>query len=504
MGQLADYLRGLAKTLEPGPGRFAAYDVLGQIAGQVGDASGERSQYHMSVVQETKHPYFNQLLQDPNVYYWVKGRLIHAAAFAMNGLGRHESAAEWLDYGIELSTRKTAATYEILVFERARTTHLQHRYDVDGGNDALWDFVEAHPDSIHTPIALGLLADIYMSAGDYDGAATIYRQIIETYPNSDYSAPAERYLAYIGTHLVSSLPQLAEQDPGQVAQKAQWCGPHALHNMLASMNIFAPVAELAKLADTDEVGTTMLGLQKAASAKGLELSGIKAATIDEVPLPAIAFLDGHHFVMVSEAGADTITVLDDDKPARSMTRFEFARRWQGEALIITPLKQLAQVISEAELDLKKGGGGPNLGTLTTGDFPSGGGGDETCSSTQGVLAGDVNSPPSYTGISTSGVNLSIQSFRLSPMLSETDVSLPVQSGNVPLSFQRYYTQENYNHRYWTSINTSPWNNNIGASWSHNYNMYIHQSNPVEYGEGSVIFMDANSTARMYNFVSRSG
>ncbi len=68
------------------------------------------------------------------------------------------------------------------------------------------------------------------------------------------------------------------------------CGPAALAAVLNNLGINSTEQELAKLAGTDESGTTMYGLMQAAQEKGLKATGTKLS-IDEFQKNDIIFLN---------------------------------------------------------------------------------------------------------------------------------------------------------------------------------------------------------------------
>jgi ABC-type bacteriocin/lantibiotic exporter with double-glycine peptidase domain len=56
------------------------------------------------------------------------------------------------------------------------------------------------------------------------------------------------------------------------------CGPAALATILKSIGIYTTEAEMAKIAGTDETGTSLYGLKTAAQAKGATEIGVRLTT----------------------------------------------------------------------------------------------------------------------------------------------------------------------------------------------------------------------------------
>lgn len=151
-------------------------------------------------------------------------------------------------------------------------------------------------------------------------------------------------------HVVASNPRIARSarawwagagylgEEGVIRQKTSYdCGIVALQMLLRQKGIESPLEELRAQAGTSERGTTLLGLKSAATAHGLDAQALRVSGNDlaQVPLPAIAFVDGDHYVVVSDRRGDGgIVVLD---PARGKLLYDdasFGKRWGGEVLVV--------------------------------------------------------------------------------------------------------------------------------------------------------------------------
>lgn len=121
------------------------------------------------------------------------------------------------------------------------------------------------------------------------------------------------------------------------AQKA--CGPNTLLMACRNLAVEADLDELKKLAGYSETaGTSLLGLQKAAKAKGLQAVAMKIGLADIASFrgQTIASLWGSspHFVVVEPADAGCVLVTDPPAEPKVMPRSEFQKSYSGFALLI--------------------------------------------------------------------------------------------------------------------------------------------------------------------------
>lgn len=128
-------------------------------------------------------------------------------------------------------------------------------------------------------------------------------------------------------------------EEGVIRQRTRYeCGAVALQMLLRQRGVERDLDELKTQAGTGERGTSLLGLKQAAAAQGLHAQALRvgAKELSRVPLPAIAFVDGDHFVLVAELRDDgRLVVLD---PARGRLLYDagsFGGRWRGELLVVT-------------------------------------------------------------------------------------------------------------------------------------------------------------------------
>jgi ATP-binding cassette subfamily C protein len=103
-----------------------------------------------------------------------------------------------------------------------------------------------------------------------------------------------------------------------------------------------PINYLRGLVGTGAGGTTLLGLKQGAEALGFATQAIKAdpeilQTLDTLPLPAILYWKGYHFVVFYGRRGDRYVLSDPAVGVRHVSREELLTGWQGcFMLLLTP------------------------------------------------------------------------------------------------------------------------------------------------------------------------
>jgi predicted double-glycine peptidase len=126
-------------------------------------------------------------------------------------------------------------------------------------------------------------------------------------------------------------------NPGGVQQLRPYdCGPAALRIALLAFGRDATIAELSRDAGTTPDGTSLLGLKQAAERRGITADGWKLTieTLRRFPLPAIAQVDGDHFLVITKIDIDGVLVNDPAIGTVRLSRDAFARRWSGYTLTL--------------------------------------------------------------------------------------------------------------------------------------------------------------------------
>jgi hypothetical protein len=136
------------------------------------------------------------------------------------------------------------------------------------------------------------------------------------------------------------------------------------------VGIVADLEEITKLAETDERGATMAGLQKAARSKGLQAVGLKIglSELAQCAEPAICHLWGDHFVVAQADGAGAINVTDPSaKEGNQRLPFDdFRAAYSGFALLISRQPITPPGIDVAVPDLRFDAYSCDLGSLDEG------------------------------------------------------------------------------------------------------------------------------------------
>jgi len=133
------------------------------------------------------------------------------------------------------------------------------------------------------------------------------------------------------------------------------CGPKCLVVVCQSLGIEADMDEVATLSGFDEEnGTTMLGLKKAAEAKGLHALGMKISPeeLAKSKVPAIAHQWGNHFVVVEGGEPGGVRVTDPPRGLMVVPLDEFRKTYSGFALLIAKDESLFPKPEESGPDLR--------------------------------------------------------------------------------------------------------------------------------------------------------
>ena len=129
-------------------------------------------------------------------------------------------------------------------------------------------------------------------------------------------------------------------DEGVVLQpRTNLCGAAALKAVLSAHDIESEIPDLAERLRTTPAGTSLLDLRLVATEEGLPGRSwvLDAEDLSRIPLPAIAFVYGDHFVVIRTfVEAD---LLEVDDPSLGRLRWpvaSFSKAWSGETLVFDP------------------------------------------------------------------------------------------------------------------------------------------------------------------------
>ena len=121
------------------------------------------------------------------------------------------------------------------------------------------------------------------------------------------------------------------------------CGAACLASVAAHHKLLLPVARIRQYATTDQRGTNMLGLIKAATKLGFQAKGVKGTleSLARIPLPAIAHVivqeQLHHYVVLYRVTKRQVTYMDPaDGRRHRVSLNEFKEKWTGVLLLLLP------------------------------------------------------------------------------------------------------------------------------------------------------------------------
>lgn len=117
------------------------------------------------------------------------------------------------------------------------------------------------------------------------------------------------------------------------------CGAASLKMILATRGVERSVSDLASDLQLTPQGTSLLNLRRTAAKLGVPARSwfIRREDLTRIPLPAIAFINKNHFVVIRRFIAPEVLEVDDPAlgklqwPARAFQRF-----WSGETLVFDP------------------------------------------------------------------------------------------------------------------------------------------------------------------------
>jgi predicted double-glycine peptidase len=117
------------------------------------------------------------------------------------------------------------------------------------------------------------------------------------------------------------------------------CGPASLKMILSAHGINSSISDLSSELRLTPEGTSMLALRSISGRLGLPAKSwdVNPEDLSLVPLPAIAFVNTNHFVVLRRFVAPEMLEVDD--PALGRLRWpthKFIKIWSGETLIFDP------------------------------------------------------------------------------------------------------------------------------------------------------------------------
>lgn len=124
------------------------------------------------------------------------------------------------------------------------------------------------------------------------------------------------------------------------------CGAACLASVADYYKLKLPVARIRQIAGTDQRGTNVLGVIKAAEELGFTAKGAKGNidALSKIPLPAIAHVviagKLQHYVVIYKVDKDKLTYMDPaDGQMHKVTIAQFSEIWSGVIILLIPGEQ---------------------------------------------------------------------------------------------------------------------------------------------------------------------
>ena len=122
------------------------------------------------------------------------------------------------------------------------------------------------------------------------------------------------------------------------------CGAACLASVAAHYKLLLPVARIRQYATTDQRGTNMLGMVKAATRLGFQAKGVKGTTesLLKVPLPVVAHIVVKeqqllHYVVIYRVTRRYVTYMNpEDGKLHRVAVADFQAQWTGVLLLLLP------------------------------------------------------------------------------------------------------------------------------------------------------------------------
>jgi hypothetical protein len=126
------------------------------------------------------------------------------------------------------------------------------------------------------------------------------------------------------------------------ARQGMTCGVDALYEICLQYRLSIPFEKVHAACQPSEKGNSMYDLYRAAEALGFTPRGLRLTWDDLLGLdcPAIAFVQGNHFVAVTGSENGRVRVVDYPQPERLYSKDEFLALWKGETLAVALEKEI--------------------------------------------------------------------------------------------------------------------------------------------------------------------
>lgn len=145
-----------------------------------------------------------------------------------------------------------------------------------------------------------------------------------------------------------------------IQRDATDCATTCLAMVLDSHGLRGTQRLLRRLAGVSARGTDLHSLAKVCEHIGFDAKGVllRRPEYERLPLPAIAHVDGNHFVVLASVTGSSVELLDPAYGPDRQARVDFARRSSGYYLVVRPqdrerIRAFASEVSEADRDRRR-------------------------------------------------------------------------------------------------------------------------------------------------------
>lgn len=146
--------------------------------------------------------------------------------------------------------------------------------------------------------------------------------------------------------------------------KSNTCGPAVLAYISTFFGKEIEEDDVISKVEMTQQGTSMLELKKAAIAYGFNAQGVKASygALLKEPLPAIAYINDSHYVVLNEVTASSVYVFDPAIGHVKLSRQTFERAWKGYLLLVR-MRPIKSSMDDVEMNVLENYSGPGLEAL---------------------------------------------------------------------------------------------------------------------------------------------
>ncbi len=508
--------------------RFAAQHALASTYNREYNDIIEGGMQVANMVDENPREAFDAELGNEREPKYIKAHSAFMMGYARYQMAHFGTAREYFNR-IEVLDSKNRRLSDAAGYMAAYMTELADQDDANTVLRAYGNYVNRFPSGEFRDRTLLNVAAVFERRNELSAAAAGFRKALELFPDASWNKKIQEHVKDLENSIKAGMEKQLELDALVAKYGSSWCGPYALALLLESQGKAPDIAVLAEQAGLDSTGVSLSGLLKAAEAAGVPLYAVQTSSMAEVPVPAVAHLNGNHFVFVSAVSPTGVTAEDlfgPGTPAPDM----FDKQFSGYALCLAPPDK-DKTVDPAVLDSVRGGSDGFYSDLDesymhcinqdhitdcldNGEPASGGGAgrNPTASpNSKGTYPpGDIHevahvnlpgamSDPGHPSIQPnipfggSTMTIGMGTNHRAITITQTDIAIPTRS-TMDLAFTRVYYNPWGSHRNYESVEDRPYKNNIGSGWRHNFNVHVRVSSE----NGYIGYADANGNFKRFS------